>query len=163
MPARPSYFHRLNEALDVFRGLDLELIDRRTLQEVLAVSKTVAWRILRQSGATDGPGNTLVCRRVELIAALERLQQTSRFEYEIRRRQKFAEALALRRPRLLVEAPVEVVAQEFANLPTGVRLAPGSITIGFAEPREALEKLLALAMAIGNDFQGFERQVRPGG
>jgi hypothetical protein len=163
MPARPSYFHRLNEGLEIFRGLERELIDRRTLQEALGVSKTVAWRILRQSGATDGPGNTLVCRRGELIAALERLQKTSRFEWEIRRRQKFAEALAIRQPKLLVEAPVEVLAQEFENLPAGVRLAPGSITIAFAEPREALEKLLALAMAISNDFAGFERQVRPGG
>jgi hypothetical protein len=32
--------------------------------------------------------------------------------------------------------------------------------VEFAEPKEALEKLLALAMAIGNDFERFERTTK---
>jgi hypothetical protein len=40
-----------------------------------------------------------------------------------------------------------------------VAVGPGRITVEFGEPREALEKLLALAMAIGNDFEGFERRA----
>jgi hypothetical protein len=41
-----------------------------------------------------------------------------------------------------------------------VRLEPGRITVEFEEPHEALEKLLALAMAISNDFQEFERRTQ---
>ena len=41
-----------------------------------------------------------------------------------------------------------------------VRLEPGRITVTFDQAQQALEKLLALAMAIGNDFDQFERQVR---
>ena len=46
------------------------------------------------------------------------------------------------------------------NLPAGVDLEPGRISLTFDQPQQALEKLLALAMAIGNDFDRFERQVR---
>jgi len=68
----------------------------------------------------------------------------------------------LERPQLLVEAPVRIVNQEVENLPAGVRLEPGRITVVFDHPQQALEKLLALAMAIGNDFDLFERSTRPG-
>jgi hypothetical protein len=51
------------------------------------------------------------------------------------------------------------VNQEFENLPAGVRLEPGCITVEFDEPQQGLEKLLALAMAISNDFDRFERHV----
>ena len=45
------------------------------------------------------------------------------------------------------------------NLPAGVRLEPGRITLEFDQPQQGLEKLLALAMAISNDFDRFERCV----
>jgi hypothetical protein len=64
---------------------------------------------------------------------------------------------------LLVEAPVEVLTRELTDLPAGVRLEQGRITVDFDEPRQALEKLLALAMAISNDLAHFERLTqRPG-
>src|SRR5437868_12815196 len=95
MPARPAYFHRLTEALDVFALLETEWIDRKTLQETLGVSKTVAWRVLRSCGATAGPGNTVVCRRLELIQALEARQRTGAYAHEIRRRARVEENLDL--------------------------------------------------------------------
>ena len=86
--------------------------------------------------------------------------------YERQRRRNVAEILAqlqkerLERPQLLVEAPVQVLTQEFVNLPAGVDLEPGRISLTFDQPQQALEKLLALALAISNDFERFERQVR---
>jgi hypothetical protein len=41
-----------------------------------------------------------------------------------------------------------------------VRIEPGRITVEFEDPHAALEKLLALAMAIGNDFESFERAAQ---
>ena len=66
----------------------------------------------------------------------------------------------LARPQLLVEAPVQILTQEFVNLLAGVDLEPGRISLTFDQPQQALEKLLALAMAISNDFERSERQVR---
>ena len=86
--------------------------------------------------------------------------------YERQRRLKVAKLLTqfqkerLEQPQLLVEAPVEVVTQRLESLPAGVQLGRGCITVEFDTPQEALEKLLALAMAISNDFDRFDRQVR---
>jgi hypothetical protein len=44
-------------------------------------------------------------------------------------------------------------------LPAGLRLEPGRITVEFDNSQQALQKLLALAMAIGDDSDCFERQV----
>jgi hypothetical protein len=42
------------------------------------------------------------------------------------------------------------------NLPKGMVLRPGEIRINFDTPNQALEKLPALAMAVGNDQIEFE-------
>ena len=68
----------------------------------------------------------------------------------------------LKQPQVLVEAPVSVLRQKLDGLPDGVALGPGAIAIQFRTATEALEKLLALAMAIGNDREGFERAVNIG-
>ena len=52
-----------------------------------------------------------------------------------------------------------VEAHDFQGLPEGVDLAPGSITVRFSTPDEALEKLLALAMAVSQNRPGFEELV----
>lgn len=48
---------------------------------------------------------------------------------------------------------------DFEGLPDGVELAPGSITVCVSTPDEALEKLLALAMAVSQNRQAFEERV----
>ena len=58
-----------------------------------------------------------------------------------------------------MEAPVSVLNTRIENLPEGVSLEPGRIVVTFADPQEALQKLLALAMAAGNDLSGFEGAV----
>lgn len=115
---------------------------------------------------TDRVGSNGLAARERLIEHLRCLAEGDDGYYEVARRRKVAQVLdglrieRLQQPRVLVEAPVRVVSQEFANLPPGVRLETGRITVEFQHPREALEKLLALAMAIGNDFEGFERGTR---
>ncbi len=41
-------------------------------------------------------------------------------------------------------------------------LEPGCMTVSFQDPQQALERLLALALAISNDFARFERVTRRG-
>src|SRR5438270_8051319 len=88
MPAVPAYFHRLGEAIEALQRLSSEWVDRRAVEEAFGVSKTVAWRIMRHSGAVDGPGNTLICRKADLLASLARLQATGEFAREARRRDR---------------------------------------------------------------------------
>ena len=115
--------------------------------------------VTRQVGANG------VADREELIVHLKRLAAGDEAHYERRRRQKLAMVLdglrqaALTQPKVLVEAPTTILNQELANLPDGVSISPGAISITFSSPNEALQRLLALAMAIGNGFSEFERMA----
>jgi len=65
--------------------------------------------------------------------------------------------LRVERPQLQASrCPRHVLQQEFAELAEGVRLELARLSLTFDEARRAVEKLLALAMAIGNDFVVFE-------
>jgi hypothetical protein len=114
----------------------------------------------------DRVGSNGLADRDALISRLERIAAGDEAFHEIERRKKVAEVISklrqdrVEKPRLLVEAPTVVVNQEFSGLPVGVQLEPGRITVEFGHPQEGLEKLLALAMAISNDFDRFESSVR---
>ncbi len=162
MPDKPIWYGRLKGVVAELRQLPLPWIDRQTLQNLLGVGRRRAQQIL-QPCVTRQIGASGVADREELIAYLERLARSEAGYYERRRRQKVAEALEemrrqmLARPAVLVEAPTAVVNQELATLPEGVAVSCGSIRISFSTPEEALQKLLALAMAIGNDLDEFRR------
>jgi hypothetical protein len=170
MPAKASYFHRLGDALDTIRGLDTDWVDRRTLEEVLGVSKTVAWRILTRCGARDGPGNTLICRRDELVGALSRLQATGEFEQESRRRdrlsgylERLAEAGRSRRTTVAsAQAAVDIVSARFNRLPPGISLTSSRLTVDFASPEEFLQRMGAVIFALQNDYEAIREFIETG-
>jgi hypothetical protein len=161
MPAQPTYFHRVGDALAVFGQMDSDWIDRRTLEETLGVSKTVAWRVLHQCGAIPGPGNTLVCRRSDLISSLERLRETGKYQQEIARRARVEDRLtqllaAARSQHIAVarsEEAEELVSTRFGELPTGVELTPTRLTIDFSGTQDFLQKFGAVVFALQNDYE----------
>jgi len=170
VPTRPAYFHRLTEAVAAFRRLSSEWIDRRTVQETLGVSKTVAWRILRRCGATDGPGNTLVCHRETLIAALERLQEDAGYRQELHRRERLesrlGQLLAAARSQHVQLAPagaaVEMLSSRFSKLPAGVELKPRELTVQFDDSADFLRKIGAVVFALQNDYEAIQSFIDAG-
>ncbi len=156
---------RINEITREIEALPRPFVDRATVEFVLGVGRRRAQQILAPC-IVDRVGSNGLADRNAFISHLRRLAEGDAGYYERQRRRKVAAILAdlqkerLARPQLLVEAPAQVVAQELESLPEGVRLEPGRITVTFEQALEALEKLLALAMAISNDFDRFERQVR---
>lgn len=161
MPAKPSYFHRLGDALTVLGSHPGDWIDRRMIEEALGVSKTVAWRIMRQCGAVDGPGNTLICRRDELVAALTALQATGGFEWESRRRDRLTSYLermaevgrSRGTPVASAQQAVDLVNARFDRLPPGVSLTSRRLTLDFASPEEFLQRMGAIIFALQNDYE----------
>jgi hypothetical protein len=164
MPAKPGWFARLEVVVQELSSLPQPWVDRLTLERLLAVGPRRAQQILQPCVSLHLGTNGLADRQT-LIEHLRRLASGEAAYYEQRRRARFNQALEdwrrqwMERPRLLVAAPDSVVHQEFRDLPAGVELSPGRITVRFQKPREALEKLLALAMAIGNDFASFEQRT----
>ena len=147
----------MNEIATLLRTLPDPWVDRATIETLLGIGRRRAQQILapcvgRQIG---GAG---VADREAVIAHLQRLATGEASHYESQRRRRLAAQIdALQRERrVLVEAPAAVVNQDIEGL-SGISIATGRITVEFDTPRQALERLLALAMAIGNDPLLFER------
>lgn len=165
VPAKPAWFSKLDYIIEELRAQPRPFVDRTTVEFLLGVGRRRAQQILAPC-ITERVGSNGLADRDQLIARLHRLAAGDAGFYEIQRRRKVADVLAklrkdrLEQPQLLVEAPVQVLNQELDALPPGVSIDAGRITVEFEEPRQALEKLLALAMAISNDFDRFERRAR---
>ena len=167
MPAKPKWYRKLPYILASLREHPLPYIDRATVEFLLGVSRRRAQQIMAPC-IVDRIGSNGLAGRDALVSRLQRIAEGDEAFYEVERRRKVADFIGhlrqerVERPPLLIEAPSKVVNQDFSGLPDGVRLNPGQITVEFDGPQEGLEKLLALAMAISNDFDGFERLVQTG-
>ena len=167
MPAKPSWYSKLDAVIRELEALPRPFVDRATLEFLLGVGRRRAQQILAPC-ITDRVGTNGLADRKHLINRLRRLAEGEDRFYELQRRRHLAQVIdrlrteRVEHPQLLVEAPVGIMTQKFDDLPPGVRLESGRVTVEFTIAQEALEKLLALAMAISNDFARFERTTRLG-
>jgi len=167
VPAKPAWYSKINDVIGELQSLPRPFVDRATVEFLFGVGRRRAQQIMAPC-ITDRVGANGLADRDALIAHLRRLAEGDDGFYERQRRRKVAEILSqmqkdrLERPQVFVMAPARIVNQQFENLPAGLRLEPGRITVEFDHPQQALEKLLALAMAIGNDSDQFERSTRHG-
>lgn len=161
MPAAPLWIHHLADALPALASLPQDLVDRRTLQELLGVGKWTAWRVMKLCGAADGPGGALVCRRDDLVRRLQAVQQDGRLAPEIARRQRVETYLdgmlrfASRKHKEIARdtAASALVGSRFGSLPAGVDLQPGALRIDFQGPADFLQKFGAVVYALQNDWE----------
>jgi hypothetical protein len=165
MPDKPIWFGRLEEAIQQLEALPYPWVDRASIEIVLGVGRRRAQQIL-QPLLSRQVGRNGLAPRERVIQHLRHLAAGESAFFEKQRQRRFSTALsrlreeAQRQPRVLVEAPTTVVNQDFEDLPAGVHLGPGQILIdGFRTPEEALKKMLALVMAMGNDPLGFESRI----
>ncbi len=165
MPAKPSWISRIDEIIRQLEALPRPFVDRPTVEFVLGVGRRRAQQLLSPCVSRQVGSNGLADRE-QLIRHLETVVAGETAYYECQRRKHLATNLetlhraVLERPQLLVEAPTSVMSQTLGGLPMGVSIGHGEIRVQFKNTTEALEKLLALAMAIGNDQQRFEEIAR---
>jgi hypothetical protein len=165
MPAHATWIGQLDQIVKVVRASSRPFVDRATVQVLLGVGRRRAQQILAPC-VTERVGANGIAEREAFLTRLQQVAAGEETRWEGQRRRRVARYLVqlrqerMMQPQLPVEAPIRVVNQEFEDLPAGVRLEPGRITVEFHEPQEALEKLLALAMAISNDFEQFERSAQ---
>ena len=170
MPAVPLYVHRLGSGIAALEALATDLIDRRALEEALGVGKWTAWRIMKRSGATDGPGGALVCRRQDLLSQLRRLQQDGRYGPEIARRERLERYLdtivqsASRQHKQVArnQTAETILSTCFSSLPPGVDLTPGELRIAFHGTDDFLQKVGAVVYALQNDFEKIQEFIEKG-
>ena len=105
-------------------------------------------------------GHALTRPRVELLRQLRTYRKRGVFRAEEQRRARLL--TELRKARLTgirVPVPAEALQARLSGLPAGVLVGPGRIEVRFAEAKEALTRLYALAQALVNDFEDFEALV----
>ena len=167
MPDKPTWCTHLDDIAEQLRALPDPWVDRAVLEELLGIGRRRAQQILAPCVARR-IGVNGVAERETVLRHLAQLAKGEVAGYERQRRRRLADSLEkLRRerldqPRVLVEAPVAVLNQRLEGLPEGVSVKRGEITVRFQTSQQALEKLLALAMAIGNDTDRFEQLTTVG-
>jgi hypothetical protein len=167
MPARPAYFHRLSDAIGELKRWKTPWVDRRAIEELVGVSKAGAWRLMRRCGAEEGPGHALVCRRDDLVAALEAIEQTGESRQEVGRRvrlEAYLDEMAVfaksRQSRIASERKAsELLSSRFSKLPAGVELTPRSLTIEFLGAEDFLQKMGSVIFALQNDFEAIREFI----
>src|SRR5215831_8076973 len=172
MPAKPSYCAKLPAGIEALRAMEIDWIDRRQLEEVLGVSKTVAWRLLRLCGVQPGPGGALVVRRDDLVARLERLARDGGpIEREIQRRGRLEDFLERIRPAVAANLTrvvrdtnqaLELINTRFRKLPANVALTPRSLHIDFFGAEDFLQAIGAIIYALNNDYEAISDFIEEG-
>jgi hypothetical protein len=162
MPAKPSYARRLAAAMETLQARQTPWIGRADVEELLGVSKTVAWRLLRHCEAQKGPGGALLLERVDLIAKLQELATAGgTIAQEVARRQKVEDQL-LAMHRYLRSRETKVVRDEqaeglvssrFRSLPPNITFTPQSLLIEFAGTEHFLAAIGAIVYALENDYE----------
>ena len=164
VPDKPLWYTRLDAAIEQLEALPSPWVDRAQVEFALGVGRRRAQQIL-QPLVRRTLGKNGLANREEVVRHLRGLAAGQAVSFEVQRRERLHSILdrlhreQKERPRLLVEAPTAIVNQSLDSLPSGVHLEPGRIVVTFEQPLQALEKLLALAMAIGNDLDGFDALI----
>jgi hypothetical protein len=165
MPAKAQWLLRVPEILEELSALELPVVDRAVCERLFGLRRRRAIDLMRSFGGYQA-GRTFLIDRPKLVAELERIRVSSDFKMEARRRERLTDRLeAIRRlqtaARVAIPVAPPTLGSRLPELPPGVGLTPGALHIQFRSSEDLLGKLFALAQAIANDYEAFEKQTTP--
>ncbi|HLY17745.1 MAG TPA: hypothetical protein VKR61_11010 [Bryobacteraceae bacterium] len=163
MPAKAQWLLHVPEILAELSALDVPVVDRATCERLFGLRRRRAIDLIRGFGGYQA-GRTFLIDRPKLLAQLEQIRESPGFRMEWRRKERLAERLeAMRRlqagARLEIPVKPQMLSHRLPDLPAGVVLSPGALQVQFESPEELLSKLFALAQAIANDYEAFEKRL----
>jgi hypothetical protein len=136
--------------------MEVPVVDRAVFERVFGVRRRRAIQLLHHFGGFQA-GRTFLIDRLALLRQLEPLEESAEFALEQQRRQRLIDFLErLRRSRAAAAVIIPVAPAQNGNLlPDGVELDCGTLRVEFAEVRDLLSKLYAIAQAAATDFEAF--------
>lgn len=163
MPAKAQWLLRVPEILAELLALDVPVVDRAVCERLFHLRRRRAIDLIRCFGGYQA-GRTFLVDRPKLVAQLEQIRDSPDFKMEWRRKERLADRLdAIRRlqtgARVAIAVEPETLCQRLPDLPAGVSLSAGALHIQFQSPEELLSQLFALAQAIANDYEAFEKRT----
>jgi hypothetical protein len=159
MSAPSQWFLRIPAIIAELEVLRAPVLDRALIEKLFGLKRRQAIDLCHRFGGFQA-GRTFLVDRLHLIAELERIHQDPGFEVEAHRRERLSEIVVEAR-RLRAGADVRlpvhpnVLDRRMCDLPAGIRLEPGCLTVQFERPEELLARLFELAKAAHNDFEAF--------
>jgi hypothetical protein len=154
---------QLPEILERLRSLPFPVVDRSVIEELFTVGRRRAIYLLHSFGGFQS-GKTFLIDRLQLIARLENIRDGAEFREEQQRRVRLSQHLEHARKlapgkRVQIAQAAELRDYRLADLPAGIYLKPGQLTIAFSTTEELLQRLYELSQAILNDYGRFKDVV----
>ena len=162
MPAKPRWLLAIPDAISQLEKLDRTLLTRRDIERLFGVSTARAATLMQTFGA-EMTGYQRTLPRTKLLRQLRKHRARAAFRGEEERRERLL--TGLRKARLTgirVTLPAETLDAKLASLPEGVSVSRDRIEVRFNGAKEAVERLYALAYALVNDYERFEKLVDGG-
>jgi hypothetical protein len=167
MAAPIQWLPKLPRIIEELSALPAPVVDRATMETLFGVGRRRAHELMARfsSGRGYTAGKTVLLDRQDLLAQLRALEETPDVQWEHQRRAKVSAAVGdIRRhaaaSRISVVVPAKVVETTLDDLPEGVQLRPGILTVEFSTGEELVARLFALSQALVNDYEGLERLVK---
>jgi hypothetical protein len=156
VPAKSSWLLRVPEILQQLEDLGAPVVDRATCQQLFGVKRRRAIDLLQTFGGYTS-GNAVLADRTALISRLHEIANTAEYVREVIRKEKLVEKLDdLHRARKAAQIKLPVSAgaayRTLDDLPSGVVLSPGQLTVKFIAAEELFSKLYALAQLAAKDY-----------
>jgi hypothetical protein len=163
MPAKAQWLLRVPEILEELSALDVPVVDRALCERLFRLRRRRAIDLMRCFGGYQA-GRTFLVERSKLAEQLAEIRDGADFKVESRRKERLTGKLdAIRRlqvgARVAIPIEPETLSQRLPDLPPGIGLSPGELHIRFESSEELLSKLFALAQAIANDYEAFEKRT----
>jgi hypothetical protein len=162
MPDNPSYLHKLVEILAEARGpKPIPFFRRRDIEALFGLKKRQAVNLMHRIGAVRVSSELAVEQR-DLVRWLEQRISDPSFAAEQRRHERVIDRIVELKAETAARA-VKIVLPDRApsvELPDGVSLEPGLLTVSFDNAQQLLERLFRLARVLATQPEilnaGFE-------
>ena len=160
MPARPKWLMKIPDAIRQLKEFDRDIITRGDVQRLFGVSKSMANTLMLRDFGAERTSHLLTVPRTKVLGALKKRTRGREFQREETRQEKlYTELQEARIASVRVKLPRESLSRKLQNLPDGVTVGASRITVDYTAPREAIQRLVGLAHALGNDYERFEALV----
>ena len=163
MPTVASWMMRIPDVISELERISAPVVDRAVFQKVFGVKRRRAIELMQRFGGFRS-GNTVLVDRPGLIAGLHELLHGPDFRRECTRKQKLIDELDLLHrnregARIVLPVSPDVQQRTSYDLPQGLLLEPGRLTVTFSGAEDLFGKLFELAQAAVNEFDGVRDAV----
>lgn len=154
MPDYPSYLHKLTEILvEAQAPKPIPFFRRRDIEALFGLKKRQAVNLMHRIGAIRVSRELAVDKR-DLIRWLEQMIQDPSVAIEQRRHERVIDRIVELKAETAARAIKIVLPDPKASveLPDGVSLRPGRLTVSFGSGQQLLERLFLLARVLAADL-----------